>query len=423
LDFLIITNRFSRYASRILCRLLLNNALADLSISVPPTLSTRHDARDCYRTWGWRTPEEATITLGDLGLSVRQVLEGLRTEAIITGSLQALTQPRCDSFLEAFRVELFLNDLALKRETLVHASVLQIGPDRPLGDDDLTWARSLLCRLHATPVWHVVEQRVLSQGVVPQALQSMVARLACAHWAIAAPAPVAVDRLNLDHPDGQLDMRPSLKPDGEERFALAMDEALVHARRIKDLIGASRVGFVEALTDIPGVFISQVARPGGAWSSSYGSGKSTTRDGAFVGGVMEEAEKWANERFIGEPISASYEELMRSGEHAVDPGMLDLPYNSEHSPARAIRWQKCLDLIGGREMLAPLAAVACHFNAGRNNPFYSRRAGRVVFSTNGLAAGFGLAEALESIRRANMSSGTIRRSQRSSSKIPDSITR
>jgi ribosomal protein S12 methylthiotransferase accessory factor len=65
-----------------------------------------------------------------------------------------------------------------------------------------------------------------------------------------------------------------------------------------------------------------------------------------------------------------------------------------YSPGRSLPWQKCLDPIDGGEVLVPLAAFACHVNAGRNNPFYSRRAGRVVFSTNGLASGFSLAGAL-----------------------------
>jgi ribosomal protein S12 methylthiotransferase accessory factor len=129
------------------------------------------------------------------------------------------------------------------------------------------------------------------------------------------------------------------------------------------------------------------------WSSSYGSGKSETKEGAVIGGVMEETEKWAQERFTGEPLVSSYAAL-RAQENALDPKLLDLPYDSIYDEDLEFAWQQCADLIQGRPIRVPLSAIACSFNAGKNNIFYSPRGARITFSTNGLASGFTLAEAL-----------------------------
>ncbi|HEU4765811.1 MAG TPA: YcaO-like family protein, partial [Pyrinomonadaceae bacterium] len=133
--------------------------------------------------------------------------------------------------------------------------------------------------------------------------------------------------------------------------------------------------------------------PDGVWSSSYGSGKSETKEGAVIGGVMEETEKWAQERFTGEPLVSSYAAL-RIHENVLDPKLLDLPYDSIYDEELEFAWQQCADLIQGRPIWVPLSAIACSFNAGKNNIFYSARGARITFSTNGLASGFTLAEAL-----------------------------
>lgn len=74
--------------------------------------------------------------------------------------------------------------------------------------------------------------------------------------------------------------------------------------------------------------------------------------------------------------------------------MLDLPYDSIYEEHLEFAWQKCFDLIDGRPLFVPLAAIANPFNCGKNNIFYSKRGARVVFTTNGLASGFTLVEAL-----------------------------
>jgi len=114
-------------------------------------------------------------------------------------------------------------------------------------------------------------------------------------------------------------------------------------------------------------------------------------EGAVIGGIMEEVEKWAQERYKGEPIWTSYANLR--GENALDPRMLDLPYDSIYEEHLELRGRSVLDLIDGRAVFVPLAAVANPFNCGKNNIFYSQRGARVVFTTNGLASGFTLAEA------------------------------
>lgn len=395
LDFLVTTNRFSAYASRVLCRLLLANAMAEVPIAVAPPLTLRRAVRQCHNHWGWQTPEEAKVTLRDLGLTARDVLEGLRADELIAGSYQALMRSRLDLFLKAFRIELFLNDIALKRETMLYGSIRQLGSARGrYRARDMVWAHSLLCRLHGTPVWQVAESRILAHGVGRRRLRTFLAILARAHHAVTSGPRARMSARRMKAMDERIGLQSSKKPAGEQRFSVSTEEAFANVQTIKQIIGATRVGFVDGLTDLTGVFLTQVSRPGGAWSSSYGSGKSYTRDGAIVGGVMEEVEKWANEQFTGAPILASYAELRRDKKRVLDPRLLDLPHDSEYTPLKPLLWHKCLDLIGGFEVFVPLAALACHFNAGENNPFFSPRAGRVVFSTNGLASGFTLAEAL-----------------------------
>jgi ribosomal protein S12 methylthiotransferase accessory factor len=147
---------------------------------------------------------------------------------------------------------------------------------------------------------------------------------------------------------------------------------------------------VGELSDL-GIHISQAYRPHSPWSTTSGSGKGETRVGARVGGVMEEAEKYAQERFHKEELTDSYARLRQRAD-AVDPATLDLPYDSRYHDQLEISWTRCFDLLSGKQVYVPAASVTG--KRLKDDIYYSARRGLKVFTTSGLASGFTLEEAL-----------------------------
>src|SRR5207237_9830414 len=109
--------------------------------------------------------------------------------------------------------------------------------------------------------------------------------------------------------------------------------------RLKPISGVTRVAMITGLGTI-GIPNAQAFRPDGEWSSTVGSGKSESAAGARVGAVMEEVEKWAQERFPrpGAPaeLVASFASLKRRGRRAIDPATLDLPWDTGWRPQSEI---------------------------------------------------------------------------------------
>jgi ribosomal protein S12 methylthiotransferase accessory factor len=291
---------------------------------------------------------------------------------------------------------LFFNDMALKREAMRYGGFKSLGAGDAHPDQEASEAaKRALCRIHGVPGWEGLQRQLIDLGVEETEIQQFLATLCNAReTALRIQSPASPERQQaIPAADEAFGLRASPKPAGEQRFHLATGRAYDEVNRLKEFIGVTRVGMITGLTELEGVHVCQAARPDGVWSSSYGSGKSETKEGAVVGAIMEEVEKWAQEQFKGNPISSSYAAL-RESEHALDPAMLDLPYDSIYEEGLEFLWHKCFDLIQGRPILVPLAAIACSFNAGRNNIYYSARGARVTFSTNGLASGFALAEAV-----------------------------
>jgi ribosomal protein S12 methylthiotransferase accessory factor len=200
-----------------------------------------------------------------------------------------------------------------------------------------------------------------------------------------------------DRPAPRFGLTASPKPPGERRFALPLAEALAQAERLRGVIGITRIGMIGELSEIGGVQIAQAARPDNAWSSSYGSGKSTTKEGAIVGSVMEETEKWAQEQFtvIDHVLRAgSFDELVakHGPRAAVDPATLDLPYDTGYRSDLAMSWVVCADLLAGRDILVPLDVL--RMTRGKHDICYTRRGARKHLATNGLGSGFSRAEAV-----------------------------
>lgn len=353
---------------------------------------------DLFRTWGWNTNEEARVTLDDLSVGFKELVARLREECLATRIEQALLRDLPDAFLRALRGELLLNDLSLKREVMRERSLASLAESaclQPLGEEDRIAARKAICRAHGGAGWGSVRELLAAQGISAEELAQFVDRVAFARLAaarIAAPIP-PVPEERIAKADAEFGLVSARKPSGEARFTLSIQEAHEHALRLKDVIGVTRIAIITELSELSGFHVSQAARPSGVWSSTYGSGKGTTEAGAIVGAVMEETEKWAQEQFKGDPIWATYLELRERAE-VLDPQLLDLPYDSEYAPHRPIAWHRCFDLLRGERIYVPLASIACSSHAGKHNAFFSRRGARVTISTNGLASGFSLAEAL-----------------------------
>ncbi|RYG16623.1 hypothetical protein EON82_24775, partial [bacterium] len=179
---------------------------------------------------------------------------------------------------------------------------------------------------------------------------------------------------------------------GSAGRSMADTDAAALAHRIAKTIGVTRIAQVGELVPF-GLHVTSVYRPSN-WSSTIGSGKSETPEGAVIGGVMEELEKYSQERFRPEVVrTASYVSLRQDiSVRAVDPRSLSLPYDSAYTDDRVFGWTPVRDLISGKEVLVPEAALASSRIA--NDIFFSARAGRKVFSSNGLAAGMTVSEAL-----------------------------
>jgi ribosomal protein S12 methylthiotransferase accessory factor len=106
---------------------------------------------------------------------------------------------------------------------------------------------------------------------------------------------------------------------------------------------------------------------------------------------MEEAEKYAQERFHRIDLTGSYAQLRGRGD-VVDPTTLALPYDSRYHEQQELDWTRCVDLLSGQQVYVPAAAVC--IRRLKNDIYYSARRGDKVFDTSGLASGFTVEEAL-----------------------------
>ena len=393
LAFLCFTGRLERYAGRALLRA--GQPPAPAVQDVPPHAAQAVLA-EAARRWGWVSPEEAVVTVHDLGLDLasldRQCVGAARVDAGLAAALRA----RPPAVRRAVLAELFLDDLALKREAMRLGSLRWLA-DRGTGTpaEEHRAAVAVLCRANrvldlasararwAELGWARVSEQDAFLELVARARAA--ARHLSAGWAAgaaraAAPLPARL----VPH---------SPKPPGEPRFATTTALAAEHAGRLGELIGVTRVGLIGELADLGGIQVAQAARPAGEWSSSYGSGKSTSAAGAIAGSVLEELEKWAQERFDPperELVSAAYAEVATDGRF-VAPDSLDLPYDSPYEAGRPLWWCPCVDLLSGGAAYLPVDVV--RMRRGVHDICYSSRGSRKQLATNGLGAGFSMAEA------------------------------
>jgi ribosomal protein S12 methylthiotransferase accessory factor len=359
-------------------------------------LQDRFDRRlaQVGRAWHWVTEEEVATSLHDLGIGEEGLQQALLAEITNEQRAMAMVRSASPAFMQALRYQLFLDDLALKRETARAASLhwlaaraLREGP--PPSADERAAAREVLCRqLDACDFSRAVKQ-LEAWGVDAARCHGFVDTLALARRAAGLkPAPAtALPRWR---------WLPASPKVAGGRFCMPAAQAHAITKRLQRVVGVTRVAVITGLSTL-GIPNAQAFRPNDQWSTTVGSGKSDTVTGARIGAVMEEVEKWAQERYSQDierhvDCVASVEQLRRRGADVVDPLSLDLPYDSPYDPAAAMAWVRCLDLVSGKPCLLP-AAAAAHSRLPQDI-YYSARGARKTVTSNGLASGMVLAEAL-----------------------------
>lgn len=352
--------------------------------------------------WGWESPEEAHVTMRDLGLGLLDIAASLDAEAKARRLLAAFATLSSTVVMKALRSELWMNDLSLKREAL-RLGALQFFARRgaeggPPSERDLDDAKRSISRLRAALKWSVTCADLHSLGVQDPEIEEMVAELALARRAarpiVAALAPrpqrlAATPRAARWRALG-LGLESSVKAEGSNRFSLALSDAAGPAEQIAKQVGIVRIGLIGEL-DTLGVHIAQAFGERSGWSSSFSSGKAETREGARIGSIMEEVEIHAQDAFQTPPeVRTSFAESPKALP-LIDPRELDLPYDSRYRNTLEIEWSACVDLVRCRTALVPSACLKGERIA--NDIYYSPRLGGKIFSSSGLGSGFSLAEA------------------------------
>ena len=335
--------------------------------------------------WGWTTGEEVRVTTADLGLEPQELERYLvRVLAEEIEGTRALSESN-EAALAALRIELALSGLDLKRAIARCGSLRWLAARARAAGETLGAAareesQQKLCLAYGVGSWERYLRGVCRDLGTSEPAERLRDDLAVVRQA-AGRERGGPESLAPSPPAGPV--RPTAPPTA----ALPPSEwESVEARRIARAIGVTRIAMIGELTRL-GARISQVSRPDGTWSSTYGSGKGESGEEAVLGGILEELEKWSQERFSERrtpDLRDSYSAL--PADRTVDPELLPLPYDSIYHPGLEIDWSLGIDEISGEERYLPSAVV--HRRRFANDVMLSRRAGRRISDTNGLAAGF-----------------------------------
>ena len=402
-QFLKMTGSFDRFARNVIGRFAIGGTpIRGRSSAAPVDNGDAAQALlDATRlVWGWESPEEAHITMRDLGLGLLDIAPSLEKE----GTARRLTAEILGSrvFAKALRTELWMNELSLKREAL-RLGALRFFTKRgllagPPTQEDIDDAKRVVTRLRTSMQWSVARSDLHELGLSDPEIDAMVHDLALARRAArelvrvmdGRPSRRAVTPRASRWRDLGLDFASSPKAAGSNRFSMPTSELAGLIDQIAKQMGVVRIGMIGQL-DTLGIHVAQAFGERSGWSSSFSSGKAETRDGARVGSIMEEVEIHAQDGFQPAPaLRAAFE---RGSSHPlVDPRELDLPFDSRYHEALELEWSPCVDLLGCRQALVPSAGLVGERLA--NDIFYSPRLGGKVFSSSGLGSGFSLAEAV-----------------------------
>jgi ribosomal protein S12 methylthiotransferase accessory factor len=408
--FLKVTGKFEAHARNVIGRMLAAGT------SLDPDLQTRMAAEKQDRVavsqslldsaraqWGWESPEEAHVTMLDLGLGLEDVADSLEGEGCVAHLVKSFGSSPSEEFLKALRSELWLNELSLKREVLrLGALEFYASEGARTGsvtEEEIGDARRTVARLRRSFRWGTVRSALDALGVPPTDLDQIVQEIAFARRA-ARPDVEMIDRPpKVSTPKPRIaawrtvgiGLESSPKAGNSPRFSLGEAEAHTIAEAIARQMGVVRIGLVGEL-DTLGIYIAQAFGERSGWSSSFSSGKAETREGARIGSIMEEVEIHAQDAYRPvDKIRMSYAKANPSLT-VVDPRDLGLPYDSGYHEDVEIDWSPCLDLVSGGTVYVPAASVLGERQI--NDVFYSPRLGGKIFSSSGLGSGFSLAEAI-----------------------------
>jgi ribosomal protein S12 methylthiotransferase accessory factor len=399
IEFLALTGTLSKYAVKAYTRIDPGEPIpAEMSNGPSSEILRARLLAQTARAWQWATEEEVDTSLSDLGFEHALLEEALARRVEVLQRVMASTRAQSDRFLEALRVELFLDDLALKRETARALSLNWLAKraerlwKKRLSATEQNAAKDILCRMLDLRDARTAVAELGWWGLSPETVQQFIERLAFAKRLVQHAQSVTPVSRRRTHPW----LQSSPKAGGSKRFCTTPSQAYSVLRRLKPVVGITRVAIITRLRTV-GIPNAQAFRPDGEWSSTVGSGKSESTAGAKVGAMMEEIEKWAQEQFARQERDAteqvtSFETLRRRGQRVIDPSTLDLPYDSCYAPDLVMGWHACVDLASGGEFMVPTAAIT-HRRVS-NDIYYSSQGGRKTITTNGLASGMTIAEAL-----------------------------
>jgi ribosomal protein S12 methylthiotransferase accessory factor len=391
IDFLKLSNALGPHAERLVAR---SEEVARSVADVQPE-EDAFQARfgEIQACWGWQGPEETSVTLADLGVDLDALAVLLQADETVAARTRSVLG-RADDLRTELLLRIFTDELALKRAALRLGALLTFAArgrraGGALEPAEIDGAKRVVCAWHQALDWSYVAERC---ALPAERLASWVERIAYARRdgqrlarivaGYRAPRPV---RKPTRSP-----FERRLKLAGDRRFCTPFDVANEAVTRIASAIGVTRIGSIGELDEL-GAYVFQAFGQSN-WSASMGTGKSDSREGARVGAVMEEVETFSQDQFEPEARVASYLELAASGAAVVDPTTLALPYDSRYRHDAAMPWIQAHDLVKGERVWCP--AAICTRRRLPDDPLYSARAGRKVFGTNGLAAGFTLEEAI-----------------------------
>ncbi|HWL86056.1 MAG TPA: YcaO-like family protein [Polyangiaceae bacterium] len=390
--FLGATGRLDAHVRRVFARMRLDDRNQTEMQDESPLPSVQELFRTTMSEWDWNAADEVYLTLKDLGIGFEDLQAQLQNERVMRRSLLALSGARDDAFMRALRCELFITDLALKREAMRLGSLqvlAQAAPGAPaLGETELHDAkRALLCE-RPELTW---EGLLSESGLHDVDTRGIVALVASARRVGGA----IIDAMkNAPTSEGTASAEAILLPlathaNGPSSRSMGDVAASVTARRLGDVIGVTRVARLGELGRF-GMHVAAAYRPS-TWSSTIGSGKSESLEGAVIGALMEELEKYCQEHFVPDlVVSAPFLDI--GPERAVDPRQCALPFDSSYAATASIDWSWMLDLVTAKRVLVPTALLS--MRRERNDVLYSPRRGARVFNTNGLASSFTITEAL-----------------------------
>ncbi len=403
---LIIFLAFTGQLEKYIYRILFDIAPKAFSVSTLKSQVSNQDVQSVFesvvRRWGWMSSEETKVTLADLNLDLESVTQSCIRQITSTELIKEVIRSNDKYIKNALKTQLFMQDMSLKREVMRTESLRsfgQQGNEDVINAEELTEVQSVICKLFHELYFSKVCERWEQMNFSDKSLQNtLISNLAHARrYAKALAASMNTSTIcaeeSLKNNFGGLQIVSCPKQPGESRFCQPLSVSESYARIIAEKIGITRIGMIGELAGLHGVHVAQAARPGNAWSSSYGSGKSQSVSGAVIGGIMEEVEKWAQEKFVPDDslIVGSYKSL-KDREDFINPATLDLPYDSGYNEDLSLQWYPCFDILNDGKVYSPVDPLT--IKNLKHDIYYSKRGARKHMATNGLGCGFSLEEAL-----------------------------